>query len=976
MNDLVITNIGKTLLADLVAGSDTATFCFIRTTDKDYSSVELETLTSLEEIKQETDITGVTKTDDYTVKVDILMDNKNLTKGYYIKTLGLYTQDSKGNTILFGVSISEEYHDYIPAFSLTTSSVDYSFYVKVDNAEQVIITVDPSAYATASQLAYVQEKLNEHTEYNVYSSDGVHGFRYYDDMLCYYDTAKKSWIEIKLTDEDAIRELIETNKIIVNNTLTSTSTTEALSALQGKNLKDTLDYCSAWFVGSRSITNENNETYTGGTNSSVAGWGCKATGSNSIAVGHLCNATATSSTAIGTSCTASANYASALGRSCTASSNSCALGYGSTASGASSSALGRSCIASGTGATSVGYGSTASNSYDLAIGRSCTASGSYSTAVGNANTATSTSSTAVGHSNTADNIQSLAVGYSNVADGEYSMAIGNENKSNNKYSSAIGHKNISSSDYAQSFGYMCTASGTASSSFGVNNTALSTYSNAFGSYNTASSAYDTAVGHYNTSSSGSSISAGYSNSATGVCATAIGNGNESINSYGSAVGYKNTASGTSSTTLGNQNAASANMATAIGSLNKSTSTQTATFGDNNTASSSGATAVGSGNAASGTKSSSFGNTNTSSGESSLAVGNENTVSANNSIAIGISNDVTIKDATAIGKLNTNTASCTLTAGYSCSAEGIYSTALGIFSKCLGGVSIAAGYANTAEGDTSVALGGWNTLTKNSTTVIGICNESNSERGNIFGNENTNNTYGCTVVGGFNNGTNGSATVQSTTSDRFVVGIGSSVSGLKNGLRIIGTGAVYGGTYNSSGADYAEYFEWLDGNPANEDRIGKFVTVKQGKIQLAQAEDTFILGVVSGNGSVIGDAQEDEWIGLYERDIYGRLISEDFEEEVEEEYFNDDGEKLTRKVIRKGDRLKKNKNVRTDEPYIPRSKRAEWGVVGLLGKLIVDDDGTCEVDGFCSVGSDGVATDGDKFLVLERLDDTHIKILKM
>ena len=41
-----------------------------------------------------------------------------------------------------------------------------------------------------------------------------------------------------------------------------------------------------------------------------------------------------------------------------------------------------------------------------------------------------------------------------------------------------------------------------------------------------------------------------------------------------------------------------------------------------------------------------------------------------------------------------------------------------------------------------------------------------------------------------------------------------------------TGATYASAaYNSSGADYAELFQWLDDNTNNEDRAGLFVTLK-------------------------------------------------------------------------------------------------------------------------------------------------------
>ena len=52
------------------------------------------------------------------------------------------------------------------------------------------------------------------------------------------------------------------------------------------------------------------------------------------------------------------------------------------------------------------------------------------------------------------------------------------------------------------------------------------------------------------------------------------------------------------------------------------------------------------------------------------------------------------------------------------------------------------------------------------------------------------------------------------------------------------------SFISNGADYAEMFEWADGNPTDEDRVGYFVTLEGGKIRKANAEDEFVLGVVS------------------------------------------------------------------------------------------------------------------------------------
>lgn len=62
------------------------------------------------------------------------------------------------------------------------------------------------------------------------------------------------------------------------------------------------------------------------------------------------------------------------------------------------------------------------------------------------------------------------------------------------------------------------------------------------------------------------------------------------------------------------------------------------------------------------------------------------------------------------------------------------------------------------------------------------------------------------------------------------------------------------TLYALGADYAEYFEWEDGNPSNEDRRCLFVSIVNGtkKIRKAMVGDD-ILGITSIDASVIGNA---------------------------------------------------------------------------------------------------------------------------
>lgn len=230
----------------------------------------------------------------------------------------------------------------------------------------------------------------------------------------------------------------------------------------------------------------------------------------------------------------------------------------------------------------------------------------------------------------------------------------------------------------------------------------------------------------------------------------------------------------------------------------------------------------------------------------------------------------------------------------------------------------------------------------------------------------------------------------STSGRFIVGVGTqnynsstgtySYTG-KNGLRVDSTN-VYGLTYRSSGADYAEMFQWQDGNLDNEDRAGHFVTLDGEYIKLAGPEDKFVLGIISGNPSIVGDVHDDQWHGIDARDIFGRPIYEDVEVPEETEEIPDPqnpDQTITRVKVpaHTEHRVKTNPDYNPDEKYIPRSQRPEWATVGMMGKLVAVDDGTCQINGYAKVGVEGVATHSDedtRYRVMARLDDTHIRVL--
>jgi hypothetical protein len=143
-----------------------------------------------------------------------------------------------------------------------------------------------------------------------------------------------------------------------------------------------------------------------------------------------------------------------------------------------------------------------------------------------------------------------------------------------------------------------------------------------------------------------------------------------------------------------------------------------------------------------------------------------------------------------------------------------------------------------------------------------------------------------------------------------------------------------GTFNANQSlDYAEFFEWSDGNPSNEDRIGHTVSIDglTGKIKIAEEGET-VIGAISGTAGVIGGGHETNWHGRFKHDEWGREVFEELKDESGNLLYSD---AETRSNYVKTNRIETSEyNSSLDNSYVPRALRKEWAVVGLLGQIRV------------------------------------------
>lgn len=296
-------------------------------------------------------------------------------------------------------------------------------------------------------------------------------------------------------------------------------------------------------------------------------------------------------------------------------------------------------------------------------------------------------------------------------------------------------------------------------------------------------------------------------------------------------------------------------------------------------------------------------------------------------------------------------------GYSTNASYSYSHAEGYGTQANGYHSHAEGDSTIASGDGSHAGGCYTTASNFASHVCGKYNAAMTTGGD-YGNR---------------------------TGTAFVVGngVGSSTSNKTNAFSVQydGTTKAMGTITASTTADYAEMFEWQDGNPNAEDRVGHFVTIDGDKVKIASAEDDYILGVVSGAPFVLGNGDCDVWNGMFIRDDFNRIIREPApkifinpDNNNEEEYVFDENDNQ----IFEGETFKLNPEFDDSQIYISRRDRAEWTSIGMLGVLAVIDDGNCQVNGYCTVGAGGIAIPASRgentWRVIKRVSDNVIQII--
>jgi hypothetical protein len=428
-----------------------------------------------------------------------------------------------------------------------------------------------------------------------------------------------------------------------------------------------------------------------------------------------------------------------------------------------------------------------------------------------------------------------------------------------------------------------------------------------------------------------------------------------------AEGFNTTASAPSSHAEGFNTSATGNAAHSEGGSTTASGEASHAEGIGNTASGPAAHAEGVNNMASGNASHAEGGGCIASGSAAHAEGQDTRAFANAAHAEGWQTFATKDSAHAEGALTQANGESAHAEGVGCIADAHGSHAEGFNTIATQDVAHAEGTTTTASGVAAHAEGANTTASGNASHAEGIGTVANAEAAHTEGL----NTSAGGFAGAHVMGRNGTA------QEPYSWFIGNGTSSTARGLGakwLASNGSMFvDGAFIPAGADYAEMFETIDGNPIEP---GFFVTAKGKKIRTASSADDYIVGITSATPGVIGDSAEMHWQDKFITDEWGRVQYGEVTLPVE----LDSGGRVLLPERTERQRLL-NPNWNPQQEYVPRMKRPEWVAVGLLGKLLVRDDGSCEVDSYCKPNQDGIAVKASSgYRVLERTGEYQILVL--
>ena len=159
-NGYVITEAGRNLIAKGLTG-DTVIFTKMQLGDGTTSN-DGRTMTALVSNKADLPIIELSNTGTGIAELRFLINNKDITTGFYIKEVGVFAKGADGVEVLYAYNVSPN-PDFIPPFSANNIiEIEYVDSIIVDQVANITASIDPSiTYMTQAQISSTYVKKTD-----------------------------------------------------------------------------------------------------------------------------------------------------------------------------------------------------------------------------------------------------------------------------------------------------------------------------------------------------------------------------------------------------------------------------------------------------------------------------------------------------------------------------------------------------------------------------------------------------------------------------------------------------------------------------------------------------------------------------------------------------------------------------------------------------------------------------------------------
>lgn len=172
--DMKITKAGLDMIAKSQAG-DNLIFTSVKIGDGQISGQSIPDLTDLISVKKEIPINSVTAKNEGHVEVLAIIDNEDISVGFFVREIGIYAKINEGGTpALYGYTNAGNYASYISDASIPMDAFKFKIDLVVGNASNISFVSDKSiVYVTQENLDAHNESADSHPDIRQKITDDI-----------------------------------------------------------------------------------------------------------------------------------------------------------------------------------------------------------------------------------------------------------------------------------------------------------------------------------------------------------------------------------------------------------------------------------------------------------------------------------------------------------------------------------------------------------------------------------------------------------------------------------------------------------------------------------------------------------------------------------------------------------------------------------------------------------------------------------